>query len=146
MTTRLTQLTSHLTYPSGLLSNQVAIITGGGQGIGAECSRLFANEGAKVVIADIDAAKATSVADAINRARPGRAIAVVGDILDDKYLGELVRRAAEFGDGKIHVVVNNAGFTWDGVVHKVSVFFFFFFFSSIVFREGVVANAGLLGR
>lgn len=49
----------------------------------------------------------------------GKAIAVVGDILDDKYIQELVKRTAEFGDGKIHVIVNNAGFTWDGVIHKV---------------------------
>lgn len=49
----------------------------------------------------------------------GQAIAVVGDILDDAYQAELVKRAAEFGNGKIHVLVNNAGFTWDGVIHKV---------------------------
>jgi hypothetical protein len=30
-----------------------------------------------------------------------------------------VKRAAEFGNGKIHIIVNNAGFTWDGVIHKV---------------------------
>ncbi|RJE20928.1 reductase, partial [Aspergillus sclerotialis] len=82
--------------------------------------RLFANEGAKVVIADIDAAKANSVADNINKAKPGRAIAVVGDILDDKYITELVKKAAEFGGGKIHLIVNNAGFTWDGVIHKMT--------------------------
>lgn len=51
---RLSQVTSHLTYPNGLLHNQTTIITGGGQGIGAEIARLFANEGGKVVIADID--------------------------------------------------------------------------------------------
>jgi 3-oxoacyl-[acyl-carrier protein] reductase len=117
--TRLTQLTSHLTYPHGLLSHKTAIITGGAQGIGAETSALFAREGARVVIADIDAAKASETAEAINKALPGRAIAVPGDILDDGYINELVRRAAEFGEGKVHVLVNNAGFTWDGVVHKV---------------------------
>lgn len=51
---RLNQVSSHLNYPRGLLHNQTAIVTGGGQGIGAEIARLFANEGAKVVIADID--------------------------------------------------------------------------------------------
>lgn len=126
MASRLNQLTSHLNYPSGLLANQVTIITGGGQGIGAECCRLFANEGAKVIVADIDSTRANSVADAINSAKPGRAIAVVGDILDEKYIAELVRKAAEFGNGKIHAIVNNAGFTWDGVVHKVYSFSPFF--------------------
>jgi 3-oxoacyl-[acyl-carrier protein] reductase len=51
---RLTQVSSHLNFPQGLFHNQTAIITGAGQGIGAETARLFANEGAKVVIADID--------------------------------------------------------------------------------------------
>ena len=40
-------------------------------------------------------------------------------MLDAQYIDELVKKAAEFGAGKIHVVVNNAGFTWDGVIHKV---------------------------
>lgn len=45
---------SRLNYPKGLLAGQVAIITGSGQGIGAEAARLFANEGAKVVVNDLD--------------------------------------------------------------------------------------------
>lgn len=57
MAHRLQQVKSHLNYPAGLLASQVAIITGAGQGIGAETARLFANEGAKVVIADIDDGK-----------------------------------------------------------------------------------------
>jgi 3-oxoacyl-[acyl-carrier protein] reductase len=44
---------------------------------------------------------------------------VPGDLLNDTYITELVKRAAEFGNGKIHIIVNNAGFTWDGVIHKV---------------------------
>jgi hypothetical protein len=51
---RLNQVNKHLNYPAGMLAGQVAIITGAGQGIGAEAARLFANEGAKVVVADID--------------------------------------------------------------------------------------------
>lgn len=53
-TDRLSQVNRHLNYPAGMLAGQVAIITGAGQGIGAEAARLFANEGAKVVVADID--------------------------------------------------------------------------------------------
>lgn len=112
-------IASHLNYPRGLLTDQVAIITGSGQGIGAEAARLFANEGAKVIVSDIDGAKATEVASKIQQ-DGGRAIAVAGDMLSDSYIAELVKKAAEFGEGKIHIIVNNAGYTWDGVIHKTS--------------------------
>ncbi|KAI7535086.1 NAD(P)-binding protein [Hortaea werneckii] len=116
---RVEQIAAHLNFPKGMLAGQVAIITGSGQGIGAEVARLFSNEGAKVVVSDIDAGKAKKVADDIN-ASGGEALAVPGDMLDDNYLGELVKKAAEFGKGKIHIIVNNAGFTWDGVIHKTT--------------------------
>lgn len=118
MADRIKQIASHLNYPQGLLAGQVAIITGAAQGIGAECARLFANEGAKVVVSDIDAAKAQATVDKIN-ANGGKAISVPGDLLKDDYIKELVKKAAEFGNGKIHIIVNNAGFTWDAVIHKV---------------------------
>lgn len=41
-------------------------------------------------------------------------------MLDAEYLKTLVKKAAEFGNGKIHIIVNNAGYTWDGVIHKVN--------------------------
>jgi len=56
---RIAQIAGHLNYPGGMLAGQVAIITGSGQGIGAEAARLFANEGAKVVVQDIDAGTST---------------------------------------------------------------------------------------
>lgn len=40
-------------------------------------------------------------------------------MMDDAYLNDLVKKSAEFGNGKIHIIVNNAGYTWDGVIHKV---------------------------
>ena len=43
-----------------------------------------------------------------------------GDVLGAGYLQSLIERAASFGDGKIHIIVNNAGYTWDGVIHKMS--------------------------
>lgn len=115
---RINQIAGHLNYPKGMLVGQVAIITGSGQGIGAETARVFANEGAKVVISDIDAGKAKGVADSINK-DGGKALAIPGDMLDDAYINELVKKSAEFGEGKIHIIVNNAGYTWDGVIHKV---------------------------
>ncbi|OBT54732.1 3-oxoacyl-[acyl-carrier protein] reductase [Pseudogymnoascus sp. 24MN13] len=119
MASRAQQIAGHLNWPKGMLAGQVAIITGSGQGIGAEAARLFANEGAKVVVADIDAAKAADVAKKINESG-GSAISVAGDVLDENYLKDLVKKAAEFGNGKIHIIVNNAGFTWDGVIHKMT--------------------------
>ncbi|KAL1876485.1 hypothetical protein Daus18300_002729 [Diaporthe australafricana] len=118
-TSRIAQIAAHLNYPTGMLAGQVAIITGSGQGIGAEAARLFANEGALVVVSDIDAEKAASVAQGINSAG-GKALAVPGDMMDPKYIETLVQKAAEFGSGKIHIIVNNAGYTYDGVIHKMS--------------------------
>lgn len=119
MASRAAQIAGHLNWPQGMLAGQVAIITGSGQGIGAEAARLFANEGAKVIVSDIDGAKAKSVADSINK-DGGSAIAVAGDMLDAEYIKTLVKKAAEFGNGKIHIIVNNAGYTWDGVIHKMT--------------------------
>jgi NAD(P)-dependent dehydrogenase (short-subunit alcohol dehydrogenase family) len=67
MSLRAAQIAGHLNWPQGLLAGQVAIITGSGQGIGAEAARLFANEGAKVIVQDIDACKNL-------RARKGRSV------------------------------------------------------------------------
>ena len=64
--------------------------------------------------------RAISVAESINNILPTHALAVPGDILSDDYIVNLVQKAADFGNGKIHIIVNNAGFTWDGVIHKVS--------------------------
>ena len=94
-------------------------ITGSGQGIGAECARLFANEGAKVIVCDVDRSKADAVASSINATTPNAAISVPGDVTDPSYFSVLVKKAAEFGGGKIHFIVNNAGYTWDGVIHKM---------------------------
>jgi 3-oxoacyl-[acyl-carrier protein] reductase len=41
--------------------------------------------------------------------------------MDAAYIDTLVKKSAEFGGGKIHIIVNNAGFTWDGVIHKVRI-------------------------
>jgi 3-oxoacyl-[acyl-carrier protein] reductase len=58
--------------------------------------------------ADSRAAKAAKVAEDINKSG-GKAISVPGDMLDPEYLKVLVKKTAEFGNGKIHIVVNNAG-------------------------------------
>jgi 3-oxoacyl-[acyl-carrier protein] reductase len=63
--------------------------------------------------------KAQSVVDEIKQSG-GSAIAVTGDVLDDAYIKTLIQKAADFGNGKIHIIVNNAGYTWDGVIHKMT--------------------------
>jgi 3-oxoacyl-[acyl-carrier protein] reductase len=62
---RIEQLAGHLNYPKGMLAGQTAIITGSGQGIGAEAARLFAKEGAKVVVADVDASTSILTSSAL---------------------------------------------------------------------------------
>ncbi|KAL9112149.1 MAG: hypothetical protein Q9227_003526 [Pyrenula ochraceoflavens] len=64
--------------------------------------------------------KSDSVTETINKIKPGHAISVPGDVTSDAYLSELVKKAAEFGNGRIHIIVNNAGYTWDGVIHKIT--------------------------
>lgn len=110
MAERLAQLQGHLSnnFPGGMLANQTAIITGAGQGIGAEAAYLFAKEGARVVVADIDAAKAQQVVARIEQELGGKAVAVAGDIMKQSVIDEVVKAAATLGDGKIHHIVNNA--------------------------------------
>ena len=103
---------------AGLLDNQVAIITGAGRGIGAAAAKLFAEHGARVVVSDRDAEPAEAVVAAITGAG-GEAIAVPGDVTDPAFPEALVKAAIDAYE-KLHILVNNAGYTWDGVVHKMT--------------------------
>ena len=49
----------------------------------------------------------------------GSALAVAGDITNNESIKTLVEKAAEFGNGKIHVIVNNAGYAWDDPIEKI---------------------------
>jgi len=104
--------------PGGLLKGQVAIITGSGQGIGEETAYLFAQEGAKVVVSDLDKAKSDKVAANIV-AKGGSAISVPGDVTDPKFPETVVAETIK-AFGKLHIIVNNAGYTWDGVLHRIT--------------------------
>src|ERR1700722_7361994 len=78
------------------------------------------SEARELTLAPTRTEKGDEVAKAINDAHPNRAIAVPGDVTDPSYSPKLVKAAADFGNGKIHIIVNNAGYTWDGVIHKMS--------------------------
>ena len=92
------------------LRGKVAFITGAGMGMGRECAVLFAEEGARVVAADIDAAAAKETVALVERAG-GQALATVGDVA----LEADVRRMIEEGVrrfGRLDVLHNNAGVLW----------------------------------
>ncbi|KAF2495022.1 3-oxoacyl [Lophium mytilinum] len=105
-------------FPNGMLAGQTAIITGAAQGIGAETAAILAHEGCKVVIADIDAGKAEKTAQAII-SEGGSAIAVGGDITNNESIDKLIQQTVEFSNGKIHIIINNAGYAWDDPVEKI---------------------------
>jgi 3alpha(or 20beta)-hydroxysteroid dehydrogenase len=88
----------------GRLANKVAIITGAGSGQGAAEAKLFAAEGAKVVVTDINEAAARAVAAEIGEA----AIAVRHDVAEEADWSNVVSEALR-AFGAVHVLVNNAG-------------------------------------
>ena len=101
-----------------LFENQVVVVTGAGRGIGAATARLFAEHGATVVVNDLDAEPATETADAIRQAG-GEAHAIAGSVTEDGFAESLLAEAVE-RYGKLNVLVNNAGFTWDGMLHTMT--------------------------
>lgn len=91
------------------LKGKVVVVTGGGGGIGAATCGRFAEEGARVVVCDINAAAAGAVVSAI-QANGGEAIAMVADLTDFEATGKAVADI-ETSFGAIDILVNNAG--WD---------------------------------
>jgi NAD(P)-dependent dehydrogenase (short-subunit alcohol dehydrogenase family) len=92
------------------LKGKIAFITGAGMGMGREASVLFAEEGAHVVVADIDGAAAAQTVALVEKAG-GQALAVTGDVA----LEADVQRMVEAGRqrfGALHVLYNNAGVLW----------------------------------
>ncbi|MGZ4529549.1 MAG: SDR family NAD(P)-dependent oxidoreductase [Mycobacterium sp.] len=90
-----------------LLGDRVAVVTGGGGGIGAATARLFAGQGAHVVIVDIDGGLAARTVDDI-AASGGSAVAVVSDVRDAAAVDDLARSVLD-RYGRVDVLVNNVG-------------------------------------
>src|SRR4029077_16021862 len=97
----------------GLLDGKAAIVTGSARGIGRATAELFAAEGAKVLINDLDADVAEQTAGEIS----GETAVPAGDLTEEGAADELVATAVE-AFGAVDIAVNNAGYTWDGVAHK----------------------------
>lgn len=112
---------------AGIVSNKVAIVTGGGRGIGRAIALEFAREGARVVVCDIgaslqgagtDAGPARQVVDEIKKLGGG-AIASTLSIAEPKNADEIVKAALD-AFGRVDILVNNAGILRDVIFHKMS--------------------------
>jgi len=102
----------------GMLNDKIAILTGSGRGIGAAAAKMFAAEGASVVVSDLDLAPAEETAAAIRNAG-GKAIVVAGDVTDPAFPAQLVKATLD-AFGGIDIIVNNAGYTWDAVIQNMT--------------------------
>lgn len=100
------------------LKNKVAIITGGAQGIGETTAKLFAQEGAKVVVADFNAEKGEKVSEAI-KADGGEAIFFQIDVSNYEQAKKMIDTCVE-EFGSVDILINNAGITRDGFLVKMS--------------------------
>lgn len=92
----------------GRVDDKIALVTGAAQGLGAAVARMLAREGARVALTDINVEGARSVAEDINRDRPGCAMAIEQDVCDETAWQDVLNQVrAEFGG--LHILVNNAG-------------------------------------
>jgi 3-oxoacyl-[acyl-carrier protein] reductase len=101
--------------PVGLLDGKAAIVTGSARGIGRATAELLAEQGARVLINDLDG----DVAEEASKEIQGDTVAFAGDLTKEGVPDQLVQTAAE-AFGQIDIIVNNAGYTWDGPIHKMA--------------------------
>ena len=99
----------------GVLDDKVAIVTGSARGIGKATAELLSEQGAKVVVNDLDGDAAQETADAI----AGETAVYAGDLTAEGSPEALIQTALDAW-GKIDIIVNNAGYTLDAPIHKMS--------------------------
>jgi 3-oxoacyl-[acyl-carrier protein] reductase len=100
------------------LAGKVALVTGSGRGIGRSIALKLASEGARVVVNDLDPAPADEVVRAI-RAAGGEAVGCAGNVSAPDFAERFIGTAVETYKG-LDIIVNNAGYTWDNVVQKMT--------------------------
>lgn len=97
---------------------KVAVVTGGGRGIGGAIAKAFAAEGAKVAVVSRSESSCGKTADEINSGHPGAAKAYAIDVSDHEAVQELGKQiVADFGT--VNILVNNAGVTRDGLLMRM---------------------------
>ncbi|CAB5027321.1 unannotated protein [freshwater metagenome] len=99
----------------GVLDDKVAIVTGSARGIGRATAEILIEQGAKVLINDLDGDVAEQTASELG----GETVVFAGDLTDPAAPAKLVKTAIDAW-GKIDIIVNNAGYTLDAPVHKMS--------------------------
>ncbi|MDA1077401.1 MAG: SDR family NAD(P)-dependent oxidoreductase [Proteobacteria bacterium] len=99
-----------------LLTDCVALVTGAGRGIGQATALMLAQLGARVVVNDLDASEAEATVAAISIAG-GEAIAAPGDLTAQAIPQQLIDAAVD-GFGGLDIIVNNAGYIWNGAMHN----------------------------
>ncbi len=100
------------------LEGKVALVSGAGRGIGRAIAMKLAEEGARVVANDLDAEPAQETIESIKRSG-GESIACVGSVTEPQF-GERFVQSALDNFGGLDIIVNNAGYTWDGVIQKMT--------------------------
>ncbi|MES2529402.1 MAG: SDR family oxidoreductase [Pseudomonadota bacterium] len=100
------------------LAGKVAVITGSGRGIGQSIALKLASEGAHIVVNDLDAGPADDTVRAI-RAAGGKAVACHGNVAAPDFADRFIGMAVEEFKG-LDIVINNAGYTWDSVIQKMT--------------------------
>jgi len=102
----------------GTLDGKVALVTGSGRGIGQAIAMKLASEGARIVINDLDAEPANETVELIKKAG-GQAVACAGNVSAPDFAERYIKTAMDAYKG-IDIIVNNAGFTWDDVIQRMS--------------------------
>lgn len=100
------------------LEGKVALVSGSGRGIGRAIALKFASQGARVVVNDLDAGPAQDVVAEI-RAAGGQAVACAGNVTAPDFAERFVGTATSEFQG-LDIIVNNAGYTWDNVIQKMT--------------------------